>query len=117
MSGEVSYLAGIAAEDVVENSYRARGCRLCAKRWRGGGGEIDLIFERSGVYIFVEVKQSRDFTSAADRISQAQINRIYNAASAFLSNCPGGQDTNTRFDAALVDQMGRVRVIENAFGF
>ena len=41
--------------------------------------------------------------------------RIYAAAEEFLGGEPTGQLTESRFDVALVDAMGRIEVLENAF--
>jgi putative endonuclease len=41
--------------------------------------------------------------------------RIYGAASEFIAGEPAGQLTPVRFDVALVDGSGQIRVIENAF--
>ena len=42
--------------------------------------------------------------------------RIYGAASEYLAGEPDGQNTNVRFDVALVNSTGQMQVIENAFG-
>ncbi len=116
MSGSVSHHAGLSAEDSVAERYRRQGYTPKARRWRGPGGEIDLIFERLGALVFVEVKKSRDFATAAARLSERQMQRIFAAASGFLAGMPQGQDTETRFDAALVDATGAIEIVENAFG-
>ena len=41
--------------------------------------------------------------------------RIYGAASEFLAGEPAGQLTEVRFDVALVDAVGRIEVLENAY--
>ncbi len=66
--------------------------------------------------VFVEVKKSQTFDSAAARISKRQIDRICASAAQYLAQEPGGQLTNVRFDAALVDATGAVQIVENAFG-
>ena len=38
------------------------------------------------------------------------------AASEYCGSLPAGQMTDMRMDAALVDQFGRVQIIEAAFG-
>ena len=43
MSGARSYYAGLAAEDQVATLYGRSGRAVCARRWRGSQGEIDLI--------------------------------------------------------------------------
>ena len=116
VQGSVSYHAGQAAEMQVASDYKNRGFEVAHHRWRGVGGEIDLIVRDADGLVFVEVKKSRSFDSAVARISQRQIDRICASAGEFLAKEPGGQLTNVRFDAALVDASGAVKIIENAFG-
>jgi len=115
MSGRVSYEAGLAAEDIVARNYAEMGFSLREKRWRGPVGEIDLIFEKAGALVFVEVKKASDFARAAARITSRQIERIYASAAGYLGTMPLGQLTESRFDAALVDSRGAVEIVENAF--
>ena len=115
MGGQTGYHAGVAAEDVVANHYLRHGCTLAASRWRGKSGEIDLVLRDGAAVIFVEVKKSRDFARAAKRLSRQQMDRICGAAAEFLAGEPKGQLTDTRFDLALVNDIGAVKVIENAF--
>ncbi len=115
MTGKVSYLSGLAAEEIVAREYARRGFSLREQRWRGPGGEIDLIFERAGALVFVEVKKAQDFARAAARITRRQMGRIYGSAGSYLACMPFGMNTESRFDAALVDGTGRVEIIENAF--
>lgn len=114
MSGSISYHAGLSAEDQVARDYQRRGYPLAAHRWRGKGGEIDLVAQDGDGYVFVEVKKSRSHARAAERLSLRQIARLYDAASEFLSQCPLGLNTQARFDVALVDGQGRIEILENA---
>lgn len=116
LRGAGNYRAGLMAEDVAERHYRERGYELLERRWRGQGGEIDLIFRLGDAIIFVEVKTSSDFARAAERITRRQMDRICLAACEFCDGQPGGSLIEMRFDAALVDAAGRIDVIENAFG-
>ncbi len=95
--------------------YAAQGGRVIARRWRGGGGEIDLILDQAGCIVFVEVKQAGDFDRAAARISPAQRARLFAAAEVYLGSLPGAALRDCRFDVALVDGAGRTRIVENAF--
>ncbi|MDO5529346.1 MAG: YraN family protein [Paracoccus sp. (in: a-proteobacteria)] len=104
------------AEDGVARHYSDRGYALLAKRWRGKAGEIDLICRKGDCYVFVEVKSSSCLDRAAERITRRQMDRICLAACEFCGDLPSQLLTEMRFDAALVDQVGRVKVIENAFG-
>ena len=115
-AGAVGYHAGRAAELRIAQDYERRGYPIAGTRWRGRGGEIDLIARDGDGLIFIEVKKSRSFARAAERLSPAQMRRICAAAEEFAGGEPRGLLTEMRFDLALVDRTGAVRVIENAFG-
>lgn len=115
MSGSISYYAGAAAEDQVARLYDRSGRPVIARRWRGPGGEIDLIARDGAEVIFIEVKQARSHAIAAERLTPRQMERIYASAACFIGGEPGGQNTPVRFDVALVDGTGRIEVLENAF--
>ena len=114
MSGSVSYHAGLSAEGQVARDYQRRGFPLVQHRWRGKGGEIDLVMRDGDGFVFIEVKKSRSHARAAERLSARQIRRLYDSASEFLGTCPMGLNTPARFDVALVDGMGRIEILENA---
>lgn len=111
-------LAGRMAEDCVARHYAQRGCRILAQRWRSGSGEIDLILTDGEAedIVFVEVKCARTHDEAAWRISHRQAQRIMAAATDYCAGLASGMRTPMRFDAALVDAMGRISIIENAIG-
>lgn len=113
MSGLVSHLSGLAAEEAVAGHYGRSGLTVGERRWRGTLGEIDLILRDGSALVFVEVKRARDFARAAERLTRAQLERIWATASEYLAGEPRGQLTETRLDLALVDGQGGVRVIEN----
>jgi len=114
-TGTRSYLSGMAAEEQVEALYVRRGAEPVARRWRGGGGELDLVFKEGGGYLFVEVKRATRHDWALERLSQRQIGRIFSAATVFLDTCPEGPLTEARFDVATVDITGQIRIIADAF--
>ena len=114
--GQRNYHAGCAAEDSVARDYAGRGALLRETRWRGQGGEVDLIVEDGEDVVFVEVKRARDFATAAQALGERQIRRICDAAAEYVGRLPRGLLTPMRFDLALVDAQGRVSVIPNAFG-
>jgi len=113
--GALSHRAGTAAEDSVARHYAAGGFGISDRRWRGVSGEIDLVTRQGDGLVFVEVKRSRSFAEAAERVTQRQIARIVAAASEYLAQMPLGQATPVRFDVALVNGTGEVEVLENAF--
>lgn len=112
--GYSNWRLGLEAEDSVTRDYRARGARHIVSRWRSGSGEIDLILADGPTLVFVEVKRSRDFATAAEQLGGRQVERILAAAEDYMEGEPGGTLTDCRFDLALVDGTGRTRVIENA---
>jgi len=114
--GSMSFHAGMAAEGRIAQDYVRRGFPVACQRWRGKCGEIDLIVHDGDGLIFIEVKQSKNFERAAQRISAAQMRRIYSCAEEFLGTQPRGSLTNVRFDVALVNGYGETQIIENAFG-
>ncbi|ETX30949.1 hypothetical protein RISW2_00795 [Roseivivax isoporae LMG 25204] len=114
--GRTGHLAGLSAEARVAQHYVERGCTVADRRWRGAGGEIDLVVSDGPVTVFVEVKKGRSFAGAAERLGRRQMDRLCAAAEEYLGGLPGGLLTEMRFDVALMDAQGAVRVIENAFG-
>ena len=113
--GAMAFQAGLAAEDQVARHYGDMGEAVCARRWRGRAGEIDLIARDGDRVIFIEVKQSHTHDAAVAHLGPRQMQRIWDAASEFLAGEPKGQMTEVRLDVARVDGAGRVKVIRDAW--
>lgn len=114
--GQVAFLKGMSAEQSVARAYALRGASVLDTRWRGQGGEIDLILRESGVVVFCEVKAARTVDAAIASLQTRQMQRIHSAASEYIGLLPEGQLTDLRFDLAAVDAQGAVTILENAFG-
>ena len=114
--GRTNHVSGMMAEDSVARRYEAQGMQVLARRWRGRSGEIDLVCRDGGCLVFVEVKKAASHADAALRLGAAQQRRICTAALEFCASRGLSTLTEMRFDAALVDGIGRVEIIENAFG-
>ncbi|MCT8161224.1 YraN family protein [Pseudoruegeria sp. SHC-113] len=114
MRQQLNYHAGLAAEGAVERYYSARGAQMRHQRWRGRGGEVDLIASQNGELVFIEVKKSTTHAQAAQRLGRRQLQRIMAAAEEFLAGEPAGLLTPMRIDLALVNAAGEIEVIENA---
>ncbi|HBS50019.1 MAG TPA: hypothetical protein DEA05_08010 [Rhodobacteraceae bacterium] len=114
--GRMAQITGQAAENRIALDYERRGFAVDGRRWRGSAGEIDLIARGPEGLVFIEVKKSRSFAAAAERLGRRQMDRICAAASEFLAGEPAGQLTASRFDVALVDGAGNFEILENAFG-
>lgn len=113
MIGLVSHLAGASAEQQVAALYTRMGCTIRALRWRGRGGEIDIVARDGAATVFIEVKKSRNHLRAAERLSARQIARLHDAAGEYMA-AHGDGPVDARFDVALVDAAGRIEIIENA---
>ena len=112
--GSMAFHAGYAAEESVARHYDRGGCAIVARRWRGQGGEIDVIVRDGTEIVFVEVKQGTTHAAAAERIDPRQVRRLFDCAGEFMGSLPDGLNSAVRFDVALVDGTGRIEVIENA---
>jgi len=113
MSGTVSYHAGLSAEDQVSRHYARDGHVILSRRWRGKAGEIDLVAEKDGTIVFVEVKKSRSHARAAERLSTRQLQRIYHSAEDFIGHLPAGSNTPCRVDVALLNGQGQIDILPN----
>lgn len=112
--GQINYRAGLAAEAQVADHFLRAGLPVRERRWRGPGGEIDLICGDEAGLVFVEVKKGRDHAGALARVTRRQLDRIRTSAEAYAARMPRGSLTDMRIDLALVDATGRIEIIENA---
>lgn len=113
----INHYSGLSAESQVAAYYRRSGREIAARRWRGRGGEIDLVAREGDVVVFIEVKASATHAQAAELLTRRQMHRMQAAASEFIAAEPGGQNTDVRIDIALVDKAGQIEILENAYGF
>lgn len=99
-----------------------RGCRIMEREWRCRFGEIDLIAEKDGVLLFVEVKLRTNLQYGAPReyVTVKKQEKLRAAALLYLSERE--LDVPARFDVAEVytdvrHSAGKTRIayIENAF--
>lgn len=115
-AGSLAYHAGRCAEEQAAALYLDCGAELLERRWRGKwGGEVDLIVRQGDYVVFVEVKKAATHAFAAERLTRRQMDRICASASEYSYLKCAGEMTYMRFDVVLVDDLGRVNVIENAF--
>ncbi len=112
---------GWAGETVALAWLLLKGYRLRARRWRIPGGELDLVMERRGVVVFVEVRtrSSRAFGGALGSIGPEKRRRMVRAAEAYLSRY-GLWNRPSRYDVVAIQRDGgplswRLRHIRGAF--
>lgn len=94
---------GRGGEWLAATWLRLKGYRLLDRNWRGGGGELDLVMERGGAVVFVEVKtrSGSDFGGAAAAVRETKQRAIRRASAAYLSR-RGLWDRPTRFDVVAI---------------
>ena len=115
--GQSADFSGRAAEETAARLYQRSGYRLLEERWRCEAGEIDLICERDGALVFVEVKYRKKFSAWDSPVTAHQWRRLEAAASQYtmLYQADTGVHPFCRFDVALIDGRGAVQIIENAW--
>ena len=112
---------GRRAEWVALALLTVKGYRLRHRNWRGAGGELDLVMQRRGEIVFVEVKarSSGDFGGAAGAFHEKKRRLLTRASAAYLSRF-SLWERPCRFDLITVERVGgmlpwRVRHYRDAF--
>ncbi len=111
---------GNAGEDIAAAELSRLGCRIIERNFRCRIGEIDIIAEKDGILIFVEVKtrRSRLFGRPSEAVNWAKQRKIIKTSQSYLlyrkiENMP------CRFDVVEVyigpNQQNVVTWIKNAF--
>ena len=96
---------GLRGERVAERHLRKKGLIVLARNWRGGGGELDLVFLDGNTLIFVEVKtRSKQREDERRPVSMAQRRRTATAARTFRRRF-GVTNLPVRFDLIEVDAL------------
>jgi putative endonuclease len=99
----------------------AKGYRLRHRNWRGAGGELDLVMERRGEVVFVEVKarSSDDFGGAAAAFHDKKKKVLTRVSAAYLGRY-SLWERPCRFDLVTIERIAglvpwRVRHYRNVF--
>lgn len=85
-----------------------RGWTVLARRWRGAGGELDLVLARGRLVAICEVKTRGDAEALVEPLTAAQRARIARAAEAYLAARPALAGRRVRIDLITV-HAGRLR--------
>lgn len=113
--GRQAQRSGIDGEGRVAAALAASGWTIRGRRMRTAAGEIDIAAERDGLLAVIEVKTRRDLETAAYALGPRQRRRLSQAASILQGENPDWGPAGLRFDAWLVDAMGRMRHVPDAF--
>ncbi len=110
-----TYRRGLFAEFVARTHLRLHGFRILKSRYTTGRNtnraEIDIIAQRGGLIVFIEVKAHQSDTSAWDAIDTRQSARLRRAAETYLGK--RGWRGDARFDVMMVHGL-RVKWIRGA---
>ncbi|WP_296522055.1 YraN family protein [Rhodoplanes sp.] len=106
---------GLSAESRAAAFLMAKGYRIIARRYKTPVGEIDIVAQRLGTVVFVEVKARTSLDAAAESISLRQRSRIIDAAQYWLAAHPKTEGLALRFDAILIAPGSLPRHLPGAF--
>ena len=110
---------GAKGEDIASRELVKSGYRIVGKNFHGKSGEIDIIAEKDGVLVFVEVKLRRNLSKGLPReaVTLKKQERIIKTAEEYIYE-KNITDKDIRFDVAEVfcpDGNMYFNYIENAF--
>lgn len=111
-----AYRGGHRGELLAAFFLRCKLYRIVQRRYKTPVGEIDLIAERFGTTVFVEVKARRRADSEAETLEAVNQARIVRAAQYWLARHPAKAATPLRFDIVFVTPGRWPRHLVNAFG-
>jgi len=109
---------GKESEDLACDYLKSKNYRIIERNFRTRRGEIDIIAEKDGVLIFVEVRSLRKgLFNPIESIGRRKLERIIKAAKYYLMK---RRNAVCRFDVIGIIGDGEERSIEhieNAFGY
>lgn len=109
---------GVAGEEAAANFLVQKGYRILYRNYRVRLGEIDIICEKEGRIVFVEVrsKKSTRFGTGAESVNWQKQQKIRQVAQAFLAY-KSWFDRALQFDVIDVSFGDSIHIqhIENAF--
>ena len=109
---------GSAYETLAADWLKQHGYQITEKNYRCGQGEIDLIAEKDGYLVFVEVKyrSNEQYGVPREAVDWRKRQRISNAAVFYLKRYGYSMEHPCRFDVAEVSQ-DSINLMENAFDY
>ncbi len=109
---------GKESEDVACEYLKRKNYRIIERNFRTRRGEIDIIAEKDGILIFVEVRSlQKGLFNPIESIGRRKLERILKAARYYLMK---RGNAVCRFDVIGIIGNGknrRIEHIENAFGY
>ncbi|AWN23510.1 YraN family protein [Deinococcus irradiatisoli] len=98
-------MKGADAEDRALAELVSAGHRLLARNYRIPGGELDLITQQVGVFVFSEVRQRRSATygSALESVTPRKLALLRRAALSYLLREHGREDLPCRLQLISIE--------------
>jgi putative endonuclease len=106
---------GHRGETLAALFLRAKFYRIRARRFKTPVGEIDLVAERFGTTVFVEVKARTRAETEAETLESINRRRIVRAAEWYISHRPALANRPLRFDVIFLAPGRWPRHLVNAF--
>lgn len=111
-------LRGSKGEALAAEYLRKKGYKILAMNYFSRFGEIDLIAEKDGIVVFVEVKlrKNKNFATAGEHVTKSKQEKIIKTALMYL--CKFEEQKNSRFDVIEIYYDGNINEInhlENSF--
>jgi putative endonuclease len=108
-------LFGRSGEDIAAWYLRLKLYRIRARRVKTPVGEIDLVAERFGTTVFVEVKSRATSGGEVDALLSVNQQRIVRAAEYYIARHPDLAERTLRFDVVFLAPFTWPRHLVNAF--
>jgi len=98
-------------EDVARLFLEMCGYRCLSQGFRRPGGELDLVVDRNGLLVFVEVKTRgpRTMEPPETWLTRRQLHLLRRMAGIWLAEHPGVRHRGFRFDVVAIVHGGDVR--------
>ncbi|WIY52870.1 YraN family protein [Devosia sp. YIM 151766] len=106
---------GHRGEALAALFLQAKFYRLRDRRFKTPVGELDLVTEKGGTIVFVEVKARGRYTDEALALGAVNRSRITRAAQYWLARHPGESGKDIRFDVIFLASRRWPRHLINAF--
>ncbi len=113
---------GTHGEELAAKHLAAHGYRVLDRNWRWRQGELDLVAEKGGEIVFVEVKARRShaFGTPEEAVTREKQRKLIRTAQAYLAR-RGRQADPWRIDVIALDlnaqgELVRLEHLENAVG-
>ena len=105
---------GNKGENLAVKFLQEKGYKILTRNFRSHFGEIDIIAEKDGITIFVEVKfrEGNSYGKPNEAVSNQKIKKIIKTANFWIAKI--GEEIPCRFDVITISS-DKIKHIENAF--